>query len=164
MQAGLISDSLDFVTGPASSRLVGRRARPIGTMTVLPSLALDVIGLGRLAGTPDRPTDRPTDRRPADPARNPPLGSDQQVGSDAIVGHHHLRRLVDGVGKAVRPSEVRAVHHDLAQHDDDGGRRMIGRRGPSAEPSDHDGGRDFREAAGGPFGMAEGPDVGGPYG
>ncbi len=63
MQAGLISDSLDFVTGPASSRLVGRRARPIGTMTVLPSLALDVIGLGRLAGTPDRPTDRPTDDR-----------------------------------------------------------------------------------------------------
>jgi hypothetical protein len=55
IQAGLISDSLDFVTGLASSRLVGRRGTTIATLTVLPVLALDVLGLRQLANAGREP-------------------------------------------------------------------------------------------------------------
>jgi len=55
VQAGLISDSLDFVTGLASSNLVGRRGTAIATMTVIPVLVLDVLGLRRLAADTDGP-------------------------------------------------------------------------------------------------------------
>ena len=54
VRAGLISDSLDLVTGLASSKLIGRRGIAIATMTVLPVLALDVLGLRRLADATDR--------------------------------------------------------------------------------------------------------------
>lgn len=56
VQAGLISDSLDLVAGLAGSNLVGRRGTAIATMTVLPVLALDVLGLRRLADPTDRET------------------------------------------------------------------------------------------------------------
>ena len=55
VQAGLISDSLDLFTGLASSKLVGRRGMVIATMTVLPVLALDVLGLRRLSDLGRRP-------------------------------------------------------------------------------------------------------------
>jgi len=49
VRAGLISDSLDLVTGLAGSKLIGRRGVAIATMTVLPVLAIDLLGLRRLA-------------------------------------------------------------------------------------------------------------------
>jgi hypothetical protein len=54
VRAGFISDTLDLVTGLASSKLIGRRGIAIATTTVLPMLALDVPGLRRLANTADR--------------------------------------------------------------------------------------------------------------
>ena len=56
VRAGLVSDSLDLVTGLAGSNLVGRRGTAIATMTVLPVLALDVLGLRRLADPIGRET------------------------------------------------------------------------------------------------------------
>ncbi len=48
VRAGLVSDSLDCVTGLASSRLVGRRGVAIATATVIPVIALDLLGLREL--------------------------------------------------------------------------------------------------------------------
>jgi hypothetical protein len=55
VRVGLISDALDLATGLAGSRLIGRRGAAIATMTVRPVLALDGLGLRRLAATVDPP-------------------------------------------------------------------------------------------------------------
>ena len=49
VRAGLVSDTLDFVGGLASSRLIGRRGVATATATVVPVIALDVLGLRQLA-------------------------------------------------------------------------------------------------------------------
>lgn len=49
VRAGLVSDSIDFVAGLASTRLVGRRGVAIATATVIPVIALDLLGLKQLA-------------------------------------------------------------------------------------------------------------------
>jgi len=54
VRAGLISDSLDLVTGLTSSKLIGRRGMAIATITVLPVLALDGFELSRSADAADR--------------------------------------------------------------------------------------------------------------
>jgi hypothetical protein len=49
IRAGLVSDSIDFVAGLASTRLVGRRGVAIATATVIPVIVLDLLGLKQLA-------------------------------------------------------------------------------------------------------------------
>lgn len=51
VRAGLVSDSIDFVAGLFSTRLVGRRGIVIATATVIPVIALDLLGLKQLAVT-----------------------------------------------------------------------------------------------------------------
>lgn len=53
VRAGLARDSLDFVAGLASATLIGRRGVAIASATVLPVIALDVLGLKQLATTAD---------------------------------------------------------------------------------------------------------------
>jgi hypothetical protein len=59
VRAGLISDSLDFVAGLASTRLIGRRGVAIATATVVPVIALDVLGLKQLAAATGPPSNAP---------------------------------------------------------------------------------------------------------
>ena len=54
VRAGLVSDSIDFVAGLASTRLVGRRGVAVATATVIPVIVLDLLGLKQLAATEDR--------------------------------------------------------------------------------------------------------------
>jgi len=49
VRAGLVSDSIDLLAGLASTRLVGRRGVVIATATVIPVIALDLLGLKQLA-------------------------------------------------------------------------------------------------------------------
>jgi hypothetical protein len=49
IRAGLVSDSIDFVAGLASTRLVGRRGVAIATATVIPVIVLDLLGLKQAA-------------------------------------------------------------------------------------------------------------------
>jgi hypothetical protein len=53
VRAGLVSDSLDFVGGLASSRLIGWRGVATATATVAPVIALDVLGLKQRSATTD---------------------------------------------------------------------------------------------------------------
>jgi hypothetical protein len=50
IRAGLVSDSIDFVAGLFSTRLVGRRGVAVATATVIPVIVLDLLGLRQLAG------------------------------------------------------------------------------------------------------------------
>ncbi len=49
VRAGLVSDALDFVFGLASTKLIGRRGVAKATATVVPVIALDLLGLKQLA-------------------------------------------------------------------------------------------------------------------
>jgi hypothetical protein len=53
VRAGLISDSLDFLFGLASTRLIGRVGVAKATATVVPVIALDLLGLRKLAASTD---------------------------------------------------------------------------------------------------------------
>ena len=53
VRAGLVSDTIDFVAGLASTRLVGRRGVAIATATVIPVIVLDLLGLKQLQATTD---------------------------------------------------------------------------------------------------------------
>ena len=53
VRAGLISDSLDFLFGLASTRLIGRAGVAKATATVVPVIALDLLGLRKLASSRD---------------------------------------------------------------------------------------------------------------
>lgn len=53
VRAGLISDSLDFLFGLASTRLIGRAGVAKATATVVPVIALDLLGLRKLAASTD---------------------------------------------------------------------------------------------------------------
>jgi hypothetical protein len=48
-----VSDTIDFVAGLASTRLVGRRGVAIATATVIPVIVLDLLGLKQLKATTD---------------------------------------------------------------------------------------------------------------
>ena len=53
VRAGLVSDSLDFLFGLASTRLVGRAGVAKATAAVVPVIALDLLGLRKLAASTD---------------------------------------------------------------------------------------------------------------
>ena len=53
VRAGLVSDSLDFLFGLASTRLIGRAGVAKATATVVPVIAFDLLGLRKLAASTD---------------------------------------------------------------------------------------------------------------